>query len=346
MKTLVFFLLLLIATYINGQEKYYVIAENGLIYREEPNINAKKIGTFDLGTELIVLKKTGIEFEVKENGNTINGEWVKVKSKIDRDDSYWIRDSYSHSGYVFSGFIKDSANIDFKQLPIFANIFKFPKVNTKEGELSLTLERIDSIYFHELKNGYNSKISIDSTIIYSKSTGTEFNIETENSNIKFRCGKNYMRPCYVHLGFLKPLNSHIIGEYGDGIYETFLIDGSNSSKLLLGGCLRGGNLPIISKNNKRLATFSSVDTFDSEEFFGGIRSCIKIYDITNITNLGDIDNYHVYTNEKWSIKDLIWIDDNTFVLEIYDRTEYDKNKGMRVLVNQRFLKATINNQHR
>lgn len=77
-------------------DKLYVLAQNGLAFREKPDPNAAKISTLKNGSPLIVqaadLKKhayTVTEFK----GYTIKGFWVKVKTWDNKE------------GYVFDGYL-------------------------------------------------------------------------------------------------------------------------------------------------------------------------------------------------------------------------------------------------
>lgn len=100
--------------------KAYVIAENGLSYREFPDVKSKKIGTFDLGTDLIIEENSGIPLEIKDGNKTLNGFWVKVKSKVNREDeSFFLGKDYKHVGYVFNGYLIDSLNVKFKKEQTF-----------------------------------------------------------------------------------------------------------------------------------------------------------------------------------------------------------------------------------
>lgn len=96
--------------------KAYVIAKNGLTYREKPSINATKIDTFDFGTEVIIEENSGVLLELTDEGEKLNGEWVKVKAK--RNSTYKTHSfgaDYKYSGYVFNGFLVDSIHTKFKK---------------------------------------------------------------------------------------------------------------------------------------------------------------------------------------------------------------------------------------
>lgn len=92
--------ILLILTYniSYGEEILYVNADNGLIIREEPNKKSKRLGKFKYAEKIKVQEKTNIKFFIVDNGEKINGSWLKVQG---------IVNSKVTSGYVFSGFLID-----------------------------------------------------------------------------------------------------------------------------------------------------------------------------------------------------------------------------------------------
>jgi uncharacterized protein YgiM (DUF1202 family) len=80
-----------------GQEFYYVIAENGLIVREKPNSKSKRIGKLYSGEPVELIENTNIELEIKENNKIIKGKWYFVVSQT--------RSMSELKGYVFSGYL-------------------------------------------------------------------------------------------------------------------------------------------------------------------------------------------------------------------------------------------------
>ena len=90
-------------------EKFYVKAENGLIIREKPESNSKRLGKFDYGDEVAVLEKTDIFFSITENEEVVSGHWLKVKG-LEKEQIV---------GYVFDGFLTNKrVEIKFKDLTV------------------------------------------------------------------------------------------------------------------------------------------------------------------------------------------------------------------------------------
>lgn len=89
---LVYLLLLFCSTY--GQEVQFVNAPNGLIIRENPNLNSARIGKLIFGERVYILEKTRIKLEFEDNGTIITGFWNQIK------DFNGIQ-----KGFVFNGYL-------------------------------------------------------------------------------------------------------------------------------------------------------------------------------------------------------------------------------------------------
>ena len=92
----------LIACHGFGQETLFVSSKNGLNLREQPSTNTKIIMTLDFGTPIIVLEKTKIIASIIDDGELINGEWIKVKGYANEKGNF--------SGYLFDGFLTGNKN--------------------------------------------------------------------------------------------------------------------------------------------------------------------------------------------------------------------------------------------
>ncbi len=314
----------------------YVNAPNGLSCRKAPDIKAEKIGKFDLGARLGLLERTNIPFQVVDQGELVKGEWIKVCFS----DYTWKVDNKPLSGYVFSGFTVDSLEADHLKLPKYfgSNITLVDFIEPQE--LQLSFKPIDAKTFDNLPAFDNDIIIPDTTKTIEEFKGGTFIVETDKSNLKFPCGPHFRRPCYVYQGFLPAINCFLIGQFGEAVYSSFLLDKNNEAVFHLLAEQDGGSPPpSISPNNKYMATFESIDAYDAEQYYES-RTIITIYDIQGIKNLTDIQATYSYANKEWEIWDYKWIDDESFALKIFEEGRQDQN-GMRVPVKSRYLKATI-----
>ncbi|MCB0461284.1 MAG: SH3 domain-containing protein [Flavobacteriaceae bacterium] len=100
MKTIISIILVIVAFgYADAQDIQYVNAENGLIVREKPSQGAIKVGMLDYGTAVEITEHTNLKLDVVDGGNTLSGEWVKVRGI----DAY----EFFEEGYVFNGYLTE-----------------------------------------------------------------------------------------------------------------------------------------------------------------------------------------------------------------------------------------------
>ncbi|WP_298516054.1 SH3 domain-containing protein [uncultured Kordia sp.] len=92
-KLIILSFFLLSITDVFGQDFYSVIAENGLVIRDKPNLNAERIGKFYCGEAVKLIEKTDIRLQVNDHNTSISGAWFLVTSKS------------GLKGYVFSGYL-------------------------------------------------------------------------------------------------------------------------------------------------------------------------------------------------------------------------------------------------
>jgi hypothetical protein len=98
----IIFFLISLSTYaqnLNNQIDMYVISENGLNVRAEPNIKSNKVGVLRLGSKVKVEKN--INSEELINGK--RGKWVKIYFE-------------EIEGYIFDSYISKICPIDFQEI--------------------------------------------------------------------------------------------------------------------------------------------------------------------------------------------------------------------------------------
>lgn len=84
---------------------YIVTAESGLIIREKPSLEEKRIGSIPFGSKIDVLEKTNVKLTIRDNGKETKGNWVKIKTY---KHPYYYAEGIEF-GYVFNGFLKNEA---------------------------------------------------------------------------------------------------------------------------------------------------------------------------------------------------------------------------------------------
>ncbi|MEX0313778.1 MAG: hypothetical protein AB3N18_06340, partial [Allomuricauda sp.] len=109
MKRLLILLLFFQFTFLKAQEPLYVSAKNGLIVREEPNKNSKRLGKLVYAEKIVHYENTGRFDEIIDNGKVIKGEWYNI---IGNDIL-----SNEIEGYVFNAFL--TSKVLKKEIPYF-----------------------------------------------------------------------------------------------------------------------------------------------------------------------------------------------------------------------------------
>ncbi|CAL2081476.1 SH3 domain-containing protein [Tenacibaculum sp. 190524A02b] len=141
-KIILIILVLTACSSFYGQEIRYVNADNGLIVREKPNKNSKRLGKFKYAEKIEVQEKTGIKFSIVDNGEKINGSWLKVQGSMDNKPI---------KGYVFSGFLTgkelkkrleikfNSFIVELDNVELLENLKALKKIQKDTVKLSLDL---------------------------------------------------------------------------------------------------------------------------------------------------------------------------------------------------------------
>jgi hypothetical protein len=103
-----------------GQERFRVIAEQGLICRDQPSLEGERVAKLPYGTVVELMKNTKIRLTISDSISEIKGEWWKILYYgYPYVYSESVASNYDDSVYVFSAFLKpmQSAKIEMLTLP-------------------------------------------------------------------------------------------------------------------------------------------------------------------------------------------------------------------------------------
>ncbi len=100
-QSIILLITLFLTTLIYCQNEFIVVAENGLFLRQEPNGKGKKIGKLYFGAEVSIIEKTENSQTIVDNGEEIEGNWVKINFQ-----NFPTFISSAEYGYVFDGYLK------------------------------------------------------------------------------------------------------------------------------------------------------------------------------------------------------------------------------------------------
>lgn len=109
----------LIVFTVQSQETYFVTASSGLIIRDAPSVSSNRVGKLPYGSTVEVLETTKIKHQIIDNGETIDGLWLKVKFnnfpfKVSEEEDY----SFEEEGYVFNKYIEKLNKASIKTIEI------------------------------------------------------------------------------------------------------------------------------------------------------------------------------------------------------------------------------------
>lgn len=199
---------------ISAQDIYFVTARNGLILRDSTDKNANKITTIPFKSEVKSLENTQINLELIDDGELIEGEWIRVNFRNDYD---------AYTGYVFSGYLihENKIIVPNKKMGIVTN------TTTKQDLYEKCSER-----------------SIKDTIVFSYEgidvTGTQITYTGSPENhIKIIWNKdNLPEKVWINEGDLKTISGIGIGstisEVGKVNKKPFLLNGFEIDNYLAG----------------------------------------------------------------------------------------------------------------
>lgn len=308
----------------------YVSAKSGLNFREGPAIDEPKSGTFLYGTRVVILEETNIPFELTDNGERIKGQWVKVTADITSTNFSNVPRGNSLSGYVFDGFLADSSEVNFREMPIHERLAIVRPDYELRSELELDYEDITATQFRAFQAAFDDKISFDST--KREKVNASFILQTKDYRYRYTCNKNWSS-CNYYMGKLEPLHLYITS-FTKEIGELYLTDSLNNKVYIPHSPFDAGCFPpVISPKNQQLILYAS-SPFDREAF-------ISLYQISPAGSDSTFNSYESFYTTAWRIAELVWIDESKIALHVFDDYGLDA-EGRSKLVGERFLKAWLN----
>jgi len=123
----------------------------------------------------------------------------------------------------------------------------------------------------------------------------------------------------------------------DQICEAFLIDNKTGKRMWLPSNYDAGVLGFeVSPSGKYFIVFSAYDGPDYTGYYDW-RSEFFIYKITDNTGLDAFQFISYYYEKDWSIDDIVWIDDHSIALRIYEEGRWGNGEHL----SFKYLKTKI-----
>ena len=193
-------------------------------------------------------------------------------------------------------------------------------------DYEFNFEDIDSTEFRNLKKYHINKIENDSTRITLKDT--LFTIETAKGNRTFNIdyGQNSGNRRFSwteYRGYIPELKSYIlegwaVSEFTFG--ESYLIDSLTNIEYRFQSLFDGANeLPVISPKNSYLISYAN-SIYEPE---GACR--LSLIKIDQTKNELELNGYIYFESNKWSISEIVWINEKSFALKVNSKNYNGQN---------------------
>ena len=261
-------------------EEYYVTAKSGLNYRKEPN--GKVLGKLHYGEKLLIIKHTNVFETIKDDNNSLKGEWLIAKQNND-------------SVYVFGGYlIKDPKKINKNNFSNYLFIAKevdssqYYKAKKKSTIIKSKLTKITD--FNTVKKMLKGVVKF----------GSELCGEEGVADINYRNGtKLKYQDIYAFVAYY-PSEDILLCEGGHSIDVSFNLKNGKETE-------ETGNLNIIQS--------SPDNNFRINGYFGG-QECTSYFIQKKVNNeyirIIDLDENFENQTDKYicTIKESFWNTDN------------------------------------
>ncbi|SEW53393.1 hypothetical protein [Chitinophaga arvensicola] len=183
--------------------------------------------------------------------------------------------------------------------------------------------------------GNNNALILHNDSLYSS---RELNFTEISKNEFLSCKNRYKTNCVLDSGqFISGSGIYVIHDCKE-ICETYLAERNTDRKMLMPSSYDAGILKmLLSSSCDQLLVCSSYDGPDYSNYYEH-RAEIFLFNVsTGIGLKGITPALNYYTNE-WSINNLIWVDENTIALELYNGTRTGNGENLKF----RYFKSDLN----
>ena len=187
----------------------------------------------------------------------------------------------------------------------------------------------ETISEKEFNANYKTPIQTDSTI--QKESSNPYLIKTKNAYYELDSTHTYTNS-YNYFGFIPDLGCHLVGFCGYGTCDDYLLDHETDVKMSFSAAFDAGILAfLLSPSNDFLLIGSSYDGPDYDNYYD-FRAEILLYKIEKGKGLRGIKPYRFFNTEDWSIEDVLWIDDGSIALKVYEGESREAFKYLKARV--------------
>jgi hypothetical protein len=186
----------------------------------------------------------------------------------------------------------------------------------------------------------NPQINYDSLILFDDSLFVDLDSNfLEISSDKFYHNKNnYKLSCEIDYGHFIKGSGLNVRQVCDEVCDTYLEEKSSNRILLMPSGYDAGILAMsISPGCNKLLVCSSYDGPDYANYYED-RAVIFVFQITKEYGLKGIQPAYKFFTKDWSIADIVWINNKTIALKIYN----EQHGGDGNDVHYRYFKMELN----
>lgn len=211
---------------------------------------------------------------------------------------------------------------------------EFYSGETFENDSIIKIDTITQTQFLKYAKKYSPKINTDSSVIFK--TDSSFTLKTKNFS------QNYpaFRICECRdakfLGLIAPLNLYLINtvDYHNEIAYSVFIDSKSGKQIDVPACSDSGPREVlISPKNNLLLIYDNT-------YYQSDNCCIFLLGINKKDRkLYTLSNYLNINLDRINIMQLVWIDEQRFVMEVTEQTD-PKNYNVEDKLSY-YLKITI-----
>jgi len=266
-------------------------------------------------------------------------EDINVVFTYDKKLEDWLLDSlmiYNHhceeGEYGSSLYTKEHlGEVRFKDSRPYYNYINHSNEEADQVDsLKLKLTSIDQSEFLKYNAAYPNPFQDD--IVEEAKLGTSFKLLVAGEEKEFAC-QNYKDGCYSSAGFLPPLNLYFLWQGFDLYGATYALDRDTGEEMMLNTPFDvGPDKFFLSKNETQLLALSN-SPFDYE-------SHLSLFKKDTTYSIG-LSSPHEYFSPFWKVDQLAWVDENSFVLKIYDKEEWSKSSKKHLKTGVAYYLATI-----
>jgi hypothetical protein len=187
--------------------------------------------------------------------------------------------------------------------------------------------------------GKKKENKVANSMIFEDSSFLTFNpdyAEISENEYKEHEKKNTSACVIGEGGAIKGTNLSFLTDC-DETCENLLTDNNSGKTLLLPSSFDSGISGFVfSPSCEKFIVFSSYDGTDYDKYYSH-RSEIRGFTFNGSKNLEDVRPSLKINSKEWSLEDLIWADENTVLLKVYE----EDRSGAGESLHYKYLKASI-----